>query len=67
MKIKKKLSFWRISLYILFAIILFNWIHKTPEELEEEKKEKIAAYEEFQNGCITYKEIRTSVVEVAKV
>ncbi len=53
-KKKKKLSVMKILMYMLIAIVVINWIYKTPEEKKADLEEKIANYEEFESHCITY-------------
>lgn len=43
-----------ISLYVVLAIILFNWMYQSPEERKKNIEEKLADYEEFQMNCKTY-------------
>ncbi|MCU0094454.1 hypothetical protein N7917_03690 [Bacillus sp. OR9] len=56
MKKKKKLSVMKILIYMLIAIVVINWIYKTPEEKKADLEEKVASYEEFESHCITYED-----------
>ncbi|HDR5575635.1 TPA: hypothetical protein QCS75_004334 [Bacillus anthracis] len=55
-KKKKKLSVMKFLIYMLIAIVVINWIYKTPEEKKADLEEKVASYEEFESHCITYED-----------